>query len=721
MIDKSTVKKILDAADIVEVVSDYVHLTKRGSNYMGLCPFHNEKTPSFSVNRPRNICHCFSCGKGGSPVNFIMEKEGINYHDALLHLANKYGIKVEERELTDKEKEEQSERESMLIVNEWAMREMEKNLHENTEGINIGLQYLYHRGITEATIKKFRLGYALDQSQILYNVAINSGYDEKHLISVGLCGENSQGKKYDRFRGRVIFPIQNSAGKVVAFGGRGIKGEAAKYINSPESLIYRKSNELYGIYQAKNAIVRQDKCFLVEGYMDVVSMWQSGVENVVASSGTSLTDGQIALIHRFTQNVTLIYDGDSAGIKASLRGIDLLLTHNLNIKVLLLPEGEDPDSFAKKTSPEEFRKYIDDNETDFIRFKVRTLLQGTENDPIKRTEAINSIVKSLASISDNIKRSLYIQECSRLLNVAEKILIIEVKKIRGEVIAEQKKSRERSKLEINEPININKENSESESESDIDKSKYENSEIKVLRPLEREIIRYCVRYGMSDFCEIIDKERSWMIKVIEYVREELSSDGIEFTTPIYNKIFNRIIDIIPEYNYNLNELLSKINNTYELKLQEGYNDIALHQQSISEIEKAEILLKTKLENEKNEEILNFSLLYVGNQLGSDIDDDIRKEVLSMITDRYQLSKYHSKTTKIEKEIDRLPILLPRAIAELKDGILSLNYKRLTKELSNAISNKNDELIEEIMINMQNINQLRKDFAKNIGERIVSPK
>lgn len=717
MIDKSTIKKILDAADIVEVVSDYVHLVKRGSNYMGLCPFHNEKTPSFSVNRPRNICHCFSCGKGGSPVNFLMEKEGINYHDALIHLANKYGIKVEERELSDKEKEEQSERESMLIINDWAMREMEKNLYETNEGKNVGLQYLYQRGITENAIKKFRLGYAIDQSQSLYTSAIKAGYDDKHLIAVGLCGESQQGNKYDRFRGRVIFPVQNSAGKIVAFGGRGLKGESAKYINSPESLIYKKSSELYGIYQAKNAIVRQDKCFLVEGYMDVISMWQSGLENVVASSGTSLTDGQIALIHRFTSNITLIYDGDNAGIKASLRGIDLLLTHNLNIKILLLPDGEDPDSFAKKKTPEEFRRYIEVNETDFIRFKTQALLNGTENDPIKRSEAIRSIVKSLASIGDNIKRSLYIQECSRLLNISEKVLIIEVKKIRGEVIAEQKKNRERSKSEII----ISEEIVDKRSELNSNEIEFNNADIKFLMPLEQEVIRYCVRYGMCDFCEAVDENNTWTIKVIDFVREELNSDNIQFKIPVYKSIFNKINCLIGEYNEALQIFKTNLELGYEKKLQEGYQEIANMHQSISDIEKAEKSLREKLYEEQKEAIQDFSLLYVGNVLGSDEDNNIRKEVLNMITDRYQLSKYHSKMTKIEKEIDKLPSLLPRAISELKDGILGLEYKKLRHELSEAISSDNKDIVEQLMIKMQYITQLRREFAKDLGERIIYPR
>lgn len=709
----------MDAADIVEVVSDYVHLVKRGSNYMGLCPFHNEKTPSFSVNRPRNICHCFSCGKGGSPVNFVMEKECINYHDALLHLANKYGIKVEERELTDKEREEQSERESMLIVNDWAMREMEKNLTQTDEGKDIGLQYLYHRGITEDAIKKFRLGYALDQSTALYNSAIKAGYDEKHLIAVGLCGESQNGKKYDRFRGRVIFPVQNSAGKIIAFGGRGIKGEAAKYINSPESPIYRKSNELYGIYQAKNAIVRQDKCFLVEGYMDVIGMWQSGMENVVASSGTSLTDGQIALIHRFTENVTLIYDGDSAGIKASLRGIDLLLMHNLNIKILLLPDGEDPDSFSRKHTPEEFRKFVAENETDFIRFKAKALLEGTENDPLKKSEAVKSVVKSLASIGDNIKRSVYIQECSRLLNVPENILILEVKKSRGDVIIEQKKSRERAKIEALE----NDHSMDNTSVTQAATTTSENRDATFIKPLEREIIRYCVRYGMLDFCETISEtNEAGMFKVIEYVKEEFESDDISFTIPVYSKLFNRLIEMLPEFNLSLADYRSEIDKTIKAKLNEGYEKIASTQQSIEEIEKAENDLRLGLEEEKESKLKEFTLLYIGKVLGSDSDNEVRTEVLNLITDRYELSKYHSRTAaKLETETDRLPELLPRAISELKDGILHLTYKRLHSEMKEAVAVGDNSKIEELMLKIQDINQLRCELAKQIGERIVAPK
>ena len=359
MIDKATVAQILDAADIVEVVSDFVSLKRRGANYVGLCPFHNEKTPSFSVSKAKGICHCFSCGKGGSPVNFIMEHEQMSYTEALKYLANKYHIEVHERELTDKEREEQSERESMLIINEAANKHFEDNLMNTADGKEIGLTYFAERGFSMATIKKFRLGYSLDNRTDLYSTLTRQGYNPKFLIETGLCVDDKRGGGFDRFKGRAMFPVMNVAGKIIAFGGRTLKNEPAKYINSPESVIYKKSNELYGLYQAKQSIVKHNKCFLVEGYADVISMHQSGFDNAVASSGTSLTEGQIRLIHRFTDNVTVLYDGDAAGIKASLRSIDLLLAEGLNIKVLLLPDGHDTDSFARSHSTSEIQAYID--------------------------------------------------------------------------------------------------------------------------------------------------------------------------------------------------------------------------------------------------------------------------------------------------------------------------------------------------------------------------
>lgn len=724
MIDKATVRRIIDAADIVEVVGDYVHLTKRGANYMGLCPFHNEKTPSFSVNRQRNICKCFSCGKGGSPVNFIMEKEGVNYHDALLQLAKKYGIKVEEREMSDEERQRQSERESMLVVNDWAMQQMQNNLTETDEGKNVGLEYFYQRGITQDAIKKFRLGYAIDNGQDLYNKALKAGYDVKTLEDVGLCGRSQQGKYYDRFRGRVIYPVLNSAGKVVAFGGRGIKGESAKYINSPESAIYRKSNELYGIYQAKSAIISKDKCFLVEGYMDVIGMWQSGMENTVASSGTSLTDGQISLIHRFTNNVTLIYDGDSAGIKASMRGIDLLLTHNLNIKVLLLPDGEDPDSFSRLHTPDEFREYIEQNETDFIKFKTRVLLEGCGDDPGKRAESIKSIVRSLASISDMIKRSLYIQECSRLLNISENILIIEVKKVRGEVVQEEQKRRERTRLGLDES-EISKTSATTESETRLAEPGVrveEGSHNSILYPLERTIIRYCIRYGMVNYADATDSQGNVIQQnVAEVVKGDMSLDKIEFSTPIYRKIFQRIIDLIPEYNISKEEYLNTLSDEFKIKHESGLNEIANRQLSMQEIMAEEEKLANRLRLEKEQMLNDFAKLYIGKVLGSDPDDEVRHEVLSHITDKYQLSKYHSKMARVESEAEKLGELLPRAICELRDGAMQVELQNLKAQLNTANAESDNERVAALMEQIQQAMAIRRDFAKYMGERTISPK
>lgn len=371
-IDSETVRKILDTADIVDVVSDFVNLKRRGNSYIGLCPFHNERTPSFSVSKARGYCKCFSCGKGGSAVGFIMEHEQLSYGEALRWLANKYNIEIEEEELTPEQLAAATERESMLALNDFALAHFENNLTDTADGKAIGMSYFRVRGLTDAAIKRFRLGYALDRRDALSSDALGKGYSEKLLLDTGLCGKSDRGTLYDRFRGRVIYPVFALSGKVLAFGGRTLRKEkdVAKYVNSPESIIYHKSNQLYGLYQARRAIVAADKCILVEGYMDVISMSQRGVENVVASSGTSLTDGQISLIHRFTQNVTVIYDSDPAGIKASLRGIDMLLAEGLNIKVMLLPEGEDPDSFAQSHTLEEITDYMNSNETDFLRFKI---------------------------------------------------------------------------------------------------------------------------------------------------------------------------------------------------------------------------------------------------------------------------------------------------------------------------------------------------------------
>ena len=433
-IDQVTIDRILDAAQIVDVVSEFVTLRKRGVNYVGLCPFHNEKTPSFSVSPAKGLCKCFSCGKGGNSVHFIMEHEQMSYYEALKYLAKKYNIEIKERELTNEEKQAQTTRESMFIVNNFARDYFQNILKNHVDGRSIGLAYFRQRGFRDDIIEKFQLGYCTESHDAMSQEALRKGYKKEFLVKTGICYETDDHRLRDRFWGRVIFPVHTLSGKVVAFGGRVLstatKGVKVKYVNSPESEIYHKSNELYGIYFAKQAIVRQDRCFLVEGYTDVISMHQSGIENVVASSGTALTPGQIRLIHRFTNNITVLYDGDVAGIKASIRGIDMLLEEGMNIKVCLLPDGDDPDSFARKHNSEEFQAFIREHEKDFIRFKTDLLMEDAGRDPIKRAELISNIVRSISVIPEAIIRDVYIKECSQHLRIEEKLLVAEVAKLR---------------------------------------------------------------------------------------------------------------------------------------------------------------------------------------------------------------------------------------------------------------------------------------------------
>ena len=426
MIDRATVERIKDAANIVEVVSEFVTLRRSGANYKGLCPFHNEKTPSFYVSPARGTCHCFGCGKGGTPIGFIMEHEQMTYPEALRWLAQKYHIEIRERELTDEEKREQSERESMFIVNEWAADYFNNLLHDDRDGIALGMQYFRSRGFRDDIIKKFRLGYDLNDRHALANTARSKGYNEDFLLKTGICYRNDRGELIDRYAGRVMFPWIGVSGKVVGFGGRLLdartKGVNQKYVNSPDSEIYHKDRELYGIYQAKKAIAKDDRVYMVEGYTDVISMHQCGIENVVANSGTALSLHQIHMLHRFTSNITLLYDGDAAGIHAALRGTDMLLSEGMNLKVLLLPDGDDPDSFARKHTAADFKQYIEEHQTDFMEFKTDLLLKGVR-DPLKRSEAINSIVKSISLVQNQILRDTYLHDCAVRMGMNEATLI----------------------------------------------------------------------------------------------------------------------------------------------------------------------------------------------------------------------------------------------------------------------------------------------------------
>lgn len=723
MIDKATVERIKDAADIVDVVSDYVHLIRRGANYVGLCPFHNERTPSFSVNKARNFCYCFSCHKGGSPVNFIMEKEGISYHDALIHLANKYGIKVEERELTDEEKERQSERENMLVANAWAMQLMEHNLHDTEEGRNVGMQYLYHRGVTDKAIKAFHLGYSIDKGNHLLESARREGYDPETLYKLGLIGRSQEGRSYDRFRGRVMFPILNSAGKVIAFGGRDLKGGPAKYVNSPESVLYKKSNELYGIFQAKNAIVKQDKCYLVEGYLDVIGMWQSGMENTIASSGTALTEGQIALIHRFTNNVTLIYDGDAAGIKASLRGVDMLLAQNLDVKVLILPDGDDPDSFSHKHTPEEFQKYVEENETDVIRFKAKVLLDEAKDDPKKRTDAVHSMVTSLASIGDRIKRNIYIKECSTLMQINEKVLTLEISKTRRELVGKMRREREKQRY----PVAENEQHSPSRpmpEEAVAAKPKSipaAEGVDPILSPRERLLVRYLIRYGMADFCTAADlKGQTVTLSVAEYIGAEFANDELEFDTPLYRRAFETVMAMIPEFKQRKAQHIQKLKAEAEKRIRQEIDAIASRGLSMSELEREEAEMTQQQEGWINRQTDDFACAYVGAKLASCEDDELRDLATEMLTERHQLSKYHHKTGVIKTERERLDDLLLRGILELKEGVLKLRIIDVQQELKSAVESGDSEVVAKLMADLQELSNLRSSFAKLIGERIIAP-
>ncbi len=532
MIDHSTIQRIIDTAEIVDVVQDFVNLKKRGVNYIGLCPFHNEKTPSFTVSPAKGIFKCFGCGKGGNPVNFIMEHEHVSYPEALKYLAKKYNIEIVEKEQTAEEIQQQNERSSLLVVSKFANSYFHDNLKNSEQGRAIGLGYFKERGFRDETINKFELGYSLDIKDAFTNSALANKYKLKYLEKTGLTIVNDN-NRFDRFRGRVMFPIHSLSGNVIGFGGRILKigKKSAKYLNSPESDIYHKSRVLYGMFQAKKSITQNDKCYLVEGYTDVLSMHQSGIQNVVASSGTSLTIDQIRLIKRFTPNVTIIYDGDEAGIKASLRGIDLVLEQDLNVKVLLLPQGEDPDSYARNNSVTEFLEFIESNEEDFITFKTRLLSRNSKNDPVKKANLVSDIVRSIAIIPDGIKRTIYIKECASILNIDEKILYSEINKIRKNNV-EKEYRRERLKQNTDTknklptvPAFVNQIFSEAQ---------------------EKEIIRLLLHYAPNELYSINDDKYNEprIITVAEYIINEILNDELEFKNLIYKQIFEEYLSAI---------------------------------------------------------------------------------------------------------------------------------------------------------------------------------
>lgn len=715
MIDQATIDRILDAAQIVDVVSEFVTLRRRGVNYIGLCPFHNEKTPSFSVSPSKGLCKCFSCGKGGNVVHFIMEHEQLSYYEALKWLARKYNIEVKERELTEEEKQASNLRESLFVVNQFASEYFQNVLYNVEEGQRIGMTYLRSRGFRDDIIKKFQLGYSTDNRDALARTAIEKGYKPEFLEKTGLCYRKDDGTLRDRFWGRVIFPVHTLSGKVVAFGGRVLnaatKNVQMKYVNSPESEIYHKSRELYGIYFAKQAMVRQDRCFLVEGYTDVISMHQSGIENVVASSGTALTSDQIRLIHRFTNNITVLYDGDGAGIKASIRGIDMLLEEGMNVKVCLLPDGDDPDSFARKHNATEYQAYINDHEVDFIRFKTDLLIEEAGKDPIKKANLITSIVKSISVIPDSITRNVYIRECSEMLRMEERILVNAVGKLKEQADENRKKEEQRkeyrARLQAEQqatqqatvstpPANaevsgalasLSGADAPMESplpgdelppmpeDGGVDSSyppvlveddyvsfiPSEGNEEKLFYKQEVDLMRMLIRYGEKVMCMAEDEEGNEIpVTVAEYIAEGLHNDSLGFHIALHRRVLNECVAHIHDSGF----------------CAERY-------------------------------------------FVSHLDPEVSKLAAEMASDRYVLSKYHSRGQKIVTDEERLYELIPRLLVDFKLNIVTAELDHILKALTaNPDVSRDTKSAAEIMQRYKQLHEVRIVLARHAGDRVV---
>ena len=550
MIDKPTIARIMDSTKIEEVVSEFVTLKKRGINYVGLCPFHNDSHPSFSVSPTRGICHCFTCGKGGNAVNFLMELEQMTYPDALRWLAKKYNIEIQEREMTSEEKQRESERESMFIVNDWAAKYFQDILQNDVDGRAIGMQYFRSRGFRDDIIRKFQLGFALPQRTALYDEAVKKGYNPKYLVSTGLCfkvdkdeenNRSGQDKYLDRFSGRAIFPWLSVSGKVVAFGGRVLdtrtKGVSQKYVNSPDSEIYHKERELYGLYQAKKAIAKEDCVYMVEGYTDVISMHQCGIENVVANSGTALSIHQIRLLHRFTSNIVLLYDGDDAGVHAALRGTDMLLEEEMNVKVLFLPDGNDPDSFARNHTAADFRKYIEDHQVDFIQFKTDLMLRGV-TDPVKRSQAINSIVESISKIKNQITRASYITDCAHRLGVNEAIIVNALKNFVRNGMSEQVKA-ERRAAGLRDP-------KATSPQQGMQQALQGTTPLDKLLEVETLLVQVVIHHGDKTIVVQDVDGNNVELPVAQYISLDLAGDDFKFHNELYNQILQEAVEHVEE-------------------------------------------------------------------------------------------------------------------------------------------------------------------------------
>ena len=657
MIDRITIDKIRSAANIYDIVKEFVTLKKAGANYKGLCPFHDEKTPSFIVSPSKQLFKCFSCGEGGDAVGFIMKHEQMTYPEALKWIAKRYGIEVREKEETEEEKKESSEREAMFAANQWARDYFTDTLYNNVEGVAIGMAYFRARGFRDDIIKKFQLGFCLPERDAMAQAALKRGYAEEYLVKTGLCVKTEDGKLLDRYHGRVIFPVHTISGRVVAFGGRVLNTEkqknVGKYVNSPESSIYNKSHELYGLYLAKHAITKHDRCFLVEGYTDVISMHQAGIENVVSSSGTSLTIGQIRLLRRFTHNITLLYDGDAAGIKASLRGIDLLLAEGMNIKVVLLPEGEDPDSFARNNNAQKYWEYIEAHQTDFIRFKTNLLLKDAESDPQKRSEVIRDIVNSIAVIPDRIVRQTYISQCAEQVKMEERIIAAEV----GKQMHQNNGQRGTE----------NGQQAEDNGQQTGNNGQQSTAVNTILRGMadssqkEFELVKAIIRHGSAFlFTEESEEGERMDWTVANYIAADLANDGIALQTPLYAQI--------------LSEALS-LADTEEQKY------VSLHY--FMQAETPEI-----------------------QQLATQVAED-----------NYTLSK--KQLEEHNPDENRLVELIPHLLNEYKFHIVESRLKELLLELRNPEVLQSPERARAIMEEHAQFNQLKKVLSPMVGKRIIT--
>lgn len=669
MIPRETIERVFDAAKIEDVVGSYVTLKKRGANLLGLCPFHHEKTGSFTVSPSKGIFKCFGCGKAGNAVGFVMEIEQCSYVDAIRQLAQRYHIEIEDREMTQEEKQRQDDRESMFVVNDFSNKWFQRQLHETSEGTAVGMAYLRQRGIREDIIRKFQLGYSPEKAK-LWEEAKKAGYQDTYLVNdvdtligTGVCLKDEQGRLFDRFRGRVIFPFFSVSGKVTGFAGRLIKqsDKAGKYVNSPTSILYEKKHELYGFYHAKQSIKREDCCYLVEGQLDVIQLVQSGIENVVASGGTALTYPQIRLLHRFTENVTILYDGDNAGIKAALRGIDMMLEEGVNVKIVLLPEGEDPDSFARKHNALEVLEYIREHQTDFIRFKAQLLSDEAGNDPVKRAEMINAIIDTIAIIPDIIKRQVYTKECAQLLRIGEAVLTKKVSEIHKKQLEEKKKKEGYTTATIATATSASAVESVQEIPAEqplpiaADSPKNQNLQ---------NLIQLIIRYGEH----VLFQDGGREIQVGEYIINEMQNDSVEIENPLYRKVVDEYLAHYQESNW------------VAASYFQHYPDVQLSQFAVD-----------------------------------------------MLADKYQLSRIYAqqmvsenvvREQELPSELDVLPELVQRMLLELKFALVNERIDTMQSMLTEAQKNNDWALIRTILEQQPTLRAIRQQLCKALGNRVI---